>query len=292
MPYQEVNVEGKRVLCRTENFANSHAGFDSFLRGQRATSVLQQLAGEEMFLFKEKINYKLAGSGGFDPHIDANVYTHVKNIKHLTILAAVDNINAANGGLEVVSGSHRLNIPLGGDRCIASDWVESNVWTPAELDSGGILIFGSYLAHRSGANVSSKDRRAIYATYNCAAEGDLHDQYYSDRQKPWPATHMRESGKSYEEGRVRYAFGSPMLTVDSLRSSRPDRCRQAIYECQFQGGPFRGADLKGFEEDPLRDDMVSLRRWDDAAKLEGIEAITPRAGAYLDMIVTYLLHET
>ncbi|KAJ5432077.1 Phytanoyl-CoA dioxygenase [Penicillium cf. griseofulvum] len=135
MPYQEVNVEGKRVLCRTENFANSHAGFDSFLRGQRATSVLQQLAGEEMFLFKEKINYKLAGSGGFDPHIDANVYTHVKNIKHLTILAAVDNINAANGGLEVVSGSHRLNIPLGGDRCIASDWVESNVWTPAELDS-------------------------------------------------------------------------------------------------------------------------------------------------------------
>ncbi|KAJ5427873.1 Phytanoyl-CoA dioxygenase [Penicillium cf. griseofulvum] len=52
--------------------------------------------------------------------------------------------------------------------------------------------FCSYLAHRSGANVSSKDRRAIYATYNCAAEGDLHDQYYSDRQKPWPATHMRK----------------------------------------------------------------------------------------------------
>ncbi|KAJ5686044.1 hypothetical protein N7536_008663 [Penicillium majusculum] len=215
MPYQEVNSEGKRVLCRTENFANSHAGFDSFLRGQRATSLLQQLAGEEMLLFKEKINYKLAGSGGFDPHIDANAYTHVKNIKHLTILAAVDGMNAANGGLEVVNGSHRMDIPLGSDRCIASDWAESNVWTPAELESGDILIFGSYLAHRSGANVSSKDRRAIYATYNCAAEGNLHDQYYSDRQKLWPATHMRENGQSYEEGRARYAFGSPMLTVDS-----------------------------------------------------------------------------
>ena len=74
--------------------------------------------------------------GGFDPHIDANAYTHVKNIKHLTILAAVDSMNAANGGLEVVNGSHRMDIPLGGDRCIASGWVESNVWTPAELDSG------------------------------------------------------------------------------------------------------------------------------------------------------------
>ena len=84
---------------------------------------------------------------------------------------------------------------------------------------GDILIFGSYLAHRSGANISSKDRRAIYATYNCAAEGNLHDQYYSDRQKLWPATHMRQSGQSYEEGRVRYAFGSPMLTVDSTSIS-------------------------------------------------------------------------
>lgn len=74
--------------------------------------------------------------GGFDPHIDANAYTHVKNIKHLTILAAVDGMNAANGGLEVVNGSHRMDIPLGSDRCIAPDWVESNVWTPAELESG------------------------------------------------------------------------------------------------------------------------------------------------------------
>ncbi|KAJ5513125.1 hypothetical protein N7463_002677 [Penicillium fimorum] len=60
----------------------------------------------------------------------------------------------------------------------------------------------------------------------------------------------------------------------------------------FQGGPFRGADLGTFEEDPLRDEMVSLRLWDDAAKLEGIEAITPRAGVYLDMIIEHLLCET
>ena len=70
------------------------------------------------------------------------------------------------------------------------------------------------MAHRSGANTSTKDRRAIYATYNCAAEGELHDQYYADRQKLWPATHMRKEGVDYEEGRVRYAFGSPMLTVE------------------------------------------------------------------------------
>ncbi|KAL5358249.1 hypothetical protein BJX96DRAFT_173270 [Aspergillus floccosus] len=214
MPYEEVNAQGKRVLCRTENYANSHAGLNSFLRGQRVLSVLEQLAREEMLLFKEKINYKFAGSGGFSPHIDANAYTHVKNIKHLTVLAAVDDMTPENGGLDVVDGSHRTEIKLGEDRCIEPSWVESQIWMPCVLHPGDILVFGSYLAHRSGANTSSKDRRAIYATYNCKAEGDLHDQYYEDRRKLWPATHMRKDGEKYEEGRLRYGYGSPMLTVE------------------------------------------------------------------------------
>ncbi|KAJ5150338.1 uncharacterized protein N7482_010796 [Penicillium canariense] len=56
----------------------------------------------------------------------------------------------------------------------------------------------------------------------------------------------------------------------------------------FQGGPFQGGELEEFAKDPLRDEMVSLRLWDDAAKLEGVESTTPRAGAYLDMITAHL----
>jgi 2-aminoethylphosphonate dioxygenase len=36
---------------------------NSLLRGEKLLNVLEQLAGEKMLLFKEKINYKLAGSG-------------------------------------------------------------------------------------------------------------------------------------------------------------------------------------------------------------------------------------
>lgn len=74
--------------------------------------------------------------GGFDPHIDANAYTHVKNIKHLTILAAVDPMNASNGGLDVVNGSHRMEVPLGSDRCIEPAWVEIQEWTACDLLPG------------------------------------------------------------------------------------------------------------------------------------------------------------
>ena len=218
MPYEEVNAHGQRVLCRTENFANSHAGFAALLRGDRIVPLLDQLAGEPMCLFKEKINYKLAGSGGFAPHIDSTAYTHVKDIKHLTILLAVDETSMANGGLEVVEGSHLMDVPVAkADNCIEPTWVKGQEWTPVELAPGELLVFGSYLAHRSGVNQSERDRKAIYATYNCVREGDLHDDYYADRAKEWPATHMRKDGERYETGSLRYGFGSPMLSVETGR---------------------------------------------------------------------------
>ncbi len=127
------------------------------MRSGKLLGVLEQLSGEPMLLFKEKINYKLAGSGkrtytvhilslccsdefetgGFAPHIDAVAYTHVKMIKHLTILLAVDASNMTNGGLEVVHGSHLMEIPVKeDDHCIEADWVKNQQWTPVELDPG------------------------------------------------------------------------------------------------------------------------------------------------------------
>jgi ectoine hydroxylase-related dioxygenase (phytanoyl-CoA dioxygenase family) len=214
MPYDEVQKDGTRVLCRTENFANVHTGFDGLLRGQYLIDIISQLAQEPMVLFKAKINYKLAGSGGFDPHIDATAYWHIKDVKHLTILLAVDATNMSNGGLEVVEGSHARDVPISrADNCIESSWVKAQTWVPVELAPGELLIFGSYLAHRSGGNESKLSRKAIYATYNCAQEGDLHDKYYEDRAVVWPATHMRVEGEKYEMGMIRYGFGSPILTV-------------------------------------------------------------------------------
>ena len=155
----------------------------------------------------------------------------MKNIKHLTILIAVDPSNMTNGGLEVVEGSHLMNVPIDQkDNCLDVNWVKEQAWAPVELEAGielirlsakvtdaelgQFLVFGSYLAHRSGSNNSNSARKAIYATYNCKSEGDLHDEYYVDRAKLWPPTHKRQAGENYDEGAMRYGFGSPMLSVD------------------------------------------------------------------------------
>jgi len=41
--------------------------------------------------------------------------------------------------------------------------------------------------------------------------------YYEDRKKLWPATHMREEGRDYKDGSLRYGFGSPMLSIETGR---------------------------------------------------------------------------
>lgn len=54
----------------------------------------------------------------------------------MTILLAVDESNMKNGGLEVVDGSHEINVPLDAELCITQDWINSQQWTPVELEPG------------------------------------------------------------------------------------------------------------------------------------------------------------
>jgi 2-aminoethylphosphonate dioxygenase len=134
----------------------------------------------------------------------------VKKIKHLALLLSVDPSTFDNGCLEVVKGSHKMDVPIADDNCIDRNWVANQDWTPVELEAGQVLVFGSYLAHRSAANHSSVPRKALYATYNRASEGDLHDEYYRQRKIEYPPTHLRKKGENFEFGSLRYGYGSPM----------------------------------------------------------------------------------
>jgi len=159
----------------------------------------------------DKISSLLAGAGGFDAHTDAPAYQHAGTLKHLTINVAVDAANEENGCLQVVIGSHKQKIPIDSNNCIEKSWEDMQNWTSVPLQPGDILIFGSFLAHRSAANHSNFPRAAIYATYNAASDGgDKHDEYYIDRRQHWPPTSEREKGKDYSLGALRYGFGSPM----------------------------------------------------------------------------------
>ncbi|KAJ7054263.1 hypothetical protein C8F01DRAFT_500860 [Mycena amicta] len=178
--YEEIDAQGIRTLTTTENFADHHLGFSELFRGESMRGLLKSLLGEEMLLFKEKINYKAARSGGFKAHTDAPAYITIPNIGHVVaVMIAIDAQTAENGCLEVVPGSHQVNIPVGKDHCLDDDWIASQTWVPLHLAPGQIVMFDSNLAHRSAENMTDSGRAAIFATYNARdSAGDQRAAYY------------------------------------------------------------------------------------------------------------------
>jgi 2-aminoethylphosphonate dioxygenase len=211
MPYDEINIKGERQLMRTENFVDYHDDFKKLVCGEALAGILGALAGEvclpvlrsdymitannpsidqDMLLFKDKINYKQPRGNGFQAHLDAPAYDHIGRIEHITANFAIDPATIENGCLEVVPGSHKMNVPCIDGGRIDPAWEEAQEWLTVPLEAGDVLIFGSHLAHRSEKNDTDKARASLYATFHGKSDGlDLRQKYYVHRRANFPPDH-------------------------------------------------------------------------------------------------------
>ena len=103
MKYYETGTESRRQLCRLENFLQYSRRFDKVCRGFAVLNLMEQLFGEPVLLFKEKINFKLPGGGGFSPHQDAPAFTTFGQRYHVTAMLSLDATTRENGCLEVAA---------------------------------------------------------------------------------------------------------------------------------------------------------------------------------------------
>jgi hypothetical protein len=168
-------------LCRSENFEPFHEGLRGLLTTGPMLDTATALLGEPAVLYKEKINYKLPGGAGYSPHQDAPAYPFVQT--HVSCMVAVDDALLGNGCLEVVSGMHHELLPTDSLGCIRDDVAASLTWAPVEVQAGDTLWFHSRTPHRSGPNLGSTPRRALYPTYNARSEGDLRAAYYARKER-------------------------------------------------------------------------------------------------------------
>ena len=210
LKYFERSGTGARQLCRVENFIQYHDGFDRLINGPRTLAMVSALFGEPAALFKEKINYKLPGGAGFAPHQDAPAFTSFKQSLHITLMISVDATTVANGCLEVAPhpGGSTL-LPTAPDLTIDPHVTRALVWSPITTQPGDLLFFDSYLPHRSGPNGTSSPRRALYLTYNKAAEGNVRENYYREKRAVFPPDVEREPGKNYADAGV-FNVGNPI----------------------------------------------------------------------------------
>lgn len=186
----------ERVLNRVENFVPYHsqmaALFDDDLR-----TACGGLFGEDAVLFKEKINFKLPGGGGFEAHQDAQAGWESYAGLFITATVIVDRATEENGCLELAHWDHRAALvgdlwePLEGSQLDGVDFVAY----PGE--PGDVLFFDSYLPHRSAPNLTPDSRRVLYVTYNKASEGNHREQYYADKRESYPPDIERDADKEY-----------------------------------------------------------------------------------------------
>lgn len=197
MMYFEQTADGRRLLNRMEDVLPWHAGFRQLAVSARMAGICGELLGEPAVLFKDKINFKQPGGGGFEAHQDVQAGWSKYAGLHITALVTIDRATIENGCLEMVAG-------FGRQALIGREWeplTEQDLadarWVPIEAEAGDAVFFDSFVPHRSAPNRTGEQRRVLYYTYNKASEGDSLRQYYADKRKSYPPDIEREAGREY-----------------------------------------------------------------------------------------------
>lgn len=188
---------GARLLNRVENFVPFHEGFRSLVNDTRLLATGSRLMGGPVVLFKDKINFKLPGGGGFAPHQDVQAgWRHYAN-RHLTTLVSIDRATVHNGCLELAAGFHQRGL-------IGAEWApltdadtDRMCFEPVETEPGDAVFFDSFAPHRSAPNHTTEPRRVLYISYNRESEGDCRVRYYADKRRSYPPDIEREPGRVY-----------------------------------------------------------------------------------------------
>jgi 2-aminoethylphosphonate dioxygenase len=200
MVYREPSLRdpGLRVIQRVENFCPYHAGFDAFVSNGHLREAVDQLLGATACLFKDKINFKMPGGAGFDPHQDQQAGWSRYARMFVTAMVTIDQATLENGCLEMGDGA-RLTGLIGAEwRPLEAVEMKDFSLVPVPTEPGDVLFFDSHAPHASKANMTNRPRRILYLTYNAVTEGDHRARYFAEKRESFPPDIERRPGIEYK----------------------------------------------------------------------------------------------
>ncbi|MDG9717332.1 phytanoyl-CoA dioxygenase family protein [Streptomyces sp. DH24] len=138
----------------------------------RLRAVLEVLFGEEVLAAQSMFYFKPPGARGQAPHQD-NFYLRVEPGTCVAAWLACDVVDRVNGGLEVVPGTHRMDLfcPKEADAAVsfAREYVPPPPGlkaVPVDMAPGDVLFFNGSLVHGSRPNRSAdRFRRSFIGHY-------------------------------------------------------------------------------------------------------------------------------
>ncbi|KAJ9449632.1 Ectoine dioxygenase [Diplonema papillatum] len=194
------NNPGTRILNRIEKFTDYHKGMREFIQRPFVRGMAADLVGGDVVLFKEKVNFKLPGGGGFAAHQDMQPGWDKYAPRMLSVLLCADANTLENGALEVAPGAHarpggligRMHAPLNETETLGLKWV------PVVTEPGDVVFFDAWTPHRSAANPTPTARRNTFVTFNEKKYGDHRNAYYADKYASLPPDADRDPSKDYK----------------------------------------------------------------------------------------------
>jgi hypothetical protein len=172
-PADPNRLKGLEPFAHLDPYLTEIAGHPGFIEPMR-----DLIGCDSVGLFTEKLNLKRAhGGGGFAAHRDFPYWEQPAEKPELLVTAwvALDDADADNGALEVLTGSHTLkSVPTRkSDQLFESFEVDegqldTRAMRTVPAHAGDVIFFGPMLVHRSGVNHSDRDRRALLYTYQPA----------------------------------------------------------------------------------------------------------------------------
>ena len=193
--HEESSLDGRDLINRIEYIRRFHDGFAELTDILAAPAA--QALGEDVVLFKEKINFKMPGGGGFEPHQDSQAGWEDYADNFVNVMVCIDEATRENGCLELAPGQNRNGL-LRGMEPLTEDDIKDMEFIAHPTKPGDIALFDAYTPHRSDPNPTGTTRRIYYATYNRASEGDHLERYYADKRRTYPPDIERVAGREYK----------------------------------------------------------------------------------------------
>ncbi len=197
--YEDSRLEpGRKILSRIEKFVDFHEGLRGIVYADKMMGRVRGFLGGDAALFKEKINFKLSGGGGFEPHQDIQPGWDDYAGYFISVLVTIDKSTVENGCLELAAGHHKRGLigrkwqPLEGAELAGIEFVQY------PMEPGDVAFFDCYVPHQSKPNLTAAPRRNLYLTYNRSGEGDHRERYFADKRKSYPPDFERDPGKEYK----------------------------------------------------------------------------------------------
>jgi len=194
--YHEASVTQpeRRVIQRIENFCPFHDGFSSLIEHGALRRWTGALMGGPVLLFKDKINFKMPGGAGFQPHQDQQAGWSKYAPIFMTAMVSIDAATIENGCLDIAPRRP-------GEGLIGEEWTplqeEQLTLRPLPTEPGDVVFFDSFVPHGSKANLTGTMRRVLYLTFNLAAHGEQRVRYFADKHAAFPPDIDRDADKSY-----------------------------------------------------------------------------------------------